>query len=66
MNVDATVVAESPKLSPKRGAMCLNIARALEIGAAQVSVKATTHEGLGALGRDEGIAAWAVAMVETP
>lgn len=66
VNVDATVVAEEPKLAPLREAMCLNIARALRIGAEKVSVKATTNEGLGALGRQEGLAALAVAMVELP
>jgi 2-C-methyl-D-erythritol 2,4-cyclodiphosphate synthase len=66
VNVDATVVAEAPKLGPERRAMCENIARALGLDAASVSVKATTNEGLGAVGRGEGIAAWAVAMVETP
>jgi 2-C-methyl-D-erythritol 2,4-cyclodiphosphate synthase len=64
VNVDATVVAEAPKLAPWREAMCVNLAQALRIGAAQVSVKATTHETLGALGRGEGVAALAVVMVE--
>ena len=64
VNVDATVVAESPRLAPVRDAMRENIARALKLAGAQVSVKATTNEALGALGRGEGIAAWAVAMVE--
>jgi 2-C-methyl-D-erythritol 2,4-cyclodiphosphate synthase len=66
VNVDAMVVAEAPKLAPARAAMRDNIARALGIEVARVSVKATTPEGLGALGRGEGIAAWAVAMVEVP
>ena len=64
VNVDATVVAESPKLAPRRDAMRDAIAEALAIEATRVSVKATTNEGLGAVGRNEGIAAWAVAMVE--
>jgi 2-C-methyl-D-erythritol 2,4-cyclodiphosphate synthase len=64
VNVDATVVAEEPKVAPLREAMCLNIAQALRIGAEKVSVKATTHETLGALGRREGVAAMAVVMVE--
>ena len=66
VNVDATVVAEEPRLAPKREAACVAIAQALRIGAAQVSIKATTPEGLGALGRGEGIAALAVVMVELP
>jgi len=64
VNVDATVVAAEPQLAPVRGAMRENIARALKVPGGQISVKATTNEGLGSLGRGEGIAAWAVAMVE--
>ena len=64
INIDATVAAERPRILPRRDAMCVNIARALRVGVDQVSVKATTNEGLGAVGRDEGIAAWAVALVE--
>ena len=62
-NVDAMVVAEAPKLAPRRAEMLANIATALKIDASQVSVKATTNEQLGALGRREGIAAMAVALV---
>ncbi len=64
-NVDAMVVAEAPKLAPHRAAMVANLAGALGIDAACVSVKATTNEQLGAFGRREGIAAMAVALVET-
>lgn len=64
VNVDATVVAEQPKIGPKRDAMCSALAGALGIDASRVSVKATTNEGLGTIGRGEGIAAWAVALVE--
>jgi len=64
VNVDATVVAAEPRLAPVRDAMRENIARSLKLAAGQVSVKATTNEALGSLGRGEGIAAWAVAMVE--
>ena len=63
-NVDATVVARAPQIAPHAPEMCKNIAKALGIGVEQVSVKATTNEALDALGRGEGIAAWAVAMVE--
>jgi len=66
VNVDAMVIAEEPRLAPANQAMRANIAGALGIPATRVSVKATTHEGLGAIGRGEGIAAWAVAMIEAP
>ena len=63
-NVDAMLVAEAPKLAPHREAMRAKLAAALGIEPGRVSVKATTHEGLGALGRGEGLAALAVALVE--
>jgi 2-C-methyl-D-erythritol 2,4-cyclodiphosphate synthase len=62
-NVDATVIAEGPRLAPHISAMRERIAAALGVDARRVSVKATTHEGLGSLGRGEGIAAMAVALV---
>ena len=62
-NVDATVIAERPRLSPHIPAMRDRIAGALDIDGARVNVKATTHEGLGALGRGEGMAAVAVATL---
>ena len=64
INVDATLVAEQPRIQKRRDEMRLAIAQALRVGAKQVSVKATSNEGLGAVGRDEGIAAWAVALVD--
>ena len=64
INVDSTVVAQEPKLAPKVAEMCRNIAQALQVGSEQVSVKATTNESLDALGRSEGIAAWAAVLVE--
>jgi len=64
VNVDATVVAEQPKIGPMREQMCAALAGALGIEPSRVSVKATTNEMLGAVGRGEGIAAWAVALVE--
>ena len=64
VNVDATVIAEAPKIAPHVAAMRENLARALAVGADRVSVKATTNEGLGPIGRGEGIAAMAVALVE--
>ena len=63
-NVDAMLIAEAPKLAPHRAAMCANIARGLGIEASRVSVKATTNETLGAIGRREGLAAMAVALVD--
>ena len=64
LNVDATVVAEKPKLAPYLAAMRDNIARTLGVELDCVSVKATTTEGLGATGRGEGMAAYAVALVQ--
>jgi 2-C-methyl-D-erythritol 2,4-cyclodiphosphate synthase len=66
VNVDSTVVARAPQVGPARTLMRANIARALAVGNDRVSVKATTNEGLDALGRGEGIAAWATALVEGP
>jgi len=63
-NVDVMLVAEAPKLAPHRAAMCANIASAIGIAPDRVSVKATTNETLGAIGRREGLAAFAVALVE--
>lgn len=65
-NIDATIIAEAPKLRPHIDAMRANIAEALGIDISQVSVKATTEEGLGFTGRGEGIAAQAVCLLTTP
>lgn len=62
-NIDATVIAEAPKLRPHIEAMRANLARALQIPPDTVSVKATTVEGMGALGRKEGIAALATVLI---
>ena len=64
-NIDATVIAQAPKLSPHIRLMRTNIARALGIDFSQVSVKATTEEGLGFSGEKLGIAAHAVCLIET-
>ncbi|NIR42975.1 MAG: 2-C-methyl-D-erythritol 2,4-cyclodiphosphate synthase [Gemmatimonadetes bacterium] len=64
VNVDVAVAAEAPPLAPRIGAMRERLAEALRIAPAQVSIKATTAEGLGAIGRGEGIAAWAVALID--
>ena len=63
-NVDATIVAQAPKLAPYIPAMRENIARCLGVEAAQVNVKATTEEHLGFTGRGEGMAAYAVCGLE--
>ena len=64
LNVDATLVAESPKIAPYLDAMKANLAGALALPTDRVGIKATTNEGMGFLGRGEGIAALAVAAVE--
>lgn len=62
-NVDATIVAQAPKLAPYIDAMRANIAEALDVAVDQISVKATTTEGLGFAGTKEGIASYAVALL---
>ncbi len=64
VNVDATVLAEEPKLGPYKNRMRAKIARALGIPVDAVSVKAKTNEGMGFIGRREGIAVMAVASLE--
>jgi 2-C-methyl-D-erythritol 2,4-cyclodiphosphate synthase len=64
VNVDATLIAEAPKIAPHIPAMREKIAAALRLEPSHVSIKATTNEGLGAIGRGEGMAAMAVATVE--
>ena len=63
-NVDATVLAQKPKLAPHIPRMRENLARAMGVGPEQVNVKATTEEGLGFTGSGEGMAAHAVALIE--
>jgi 2-C-methyl-D-erythritol 2,4-cyclodiphosphate synthase len=63
-NVDATIHAEAPKMAPHIGAMIANLAADLGLPAARINVKAKTAERLGAIGRGEGIAAEAVALLE--
>ena len=64
VNCDATVIAQQPRLAPHVPAMRANLAGALGCETDRVSVKATTSEGLGALGRGEGIAAHAIVLVD--
>lgn len=63
-NLDATLVAQAPKLAPHIPAMCDNLAADLSLLPERVNVKATTTEGLGFAGREEGIAAHAVVLLE--
>lgn len=65
MSVDATVVAEQPKVGPHVEAMRSALAEALGVDMDAVSVKATTTDGLGAIGRGEGIAALAIALLDS-
>jgi 2-C-methyl-D-erythritol 2,4-cyclodiphosphate synthase len=64
VNIDSTVIAEAPRLQPHLLEMKDKLARCLTIDAGRVNVKATSPEGLGALGQKAGIAAQAVAMIE--
>lgn len=63
-NIDASLVAEAPKVLPHAAAMKMHISTALGITPGQVGIKATTNEKLGFIGRGEGIAAMAVACIE--
>ncbi len=66
INVDITLICERPKIKPHREAMRARVAELLGLAVGQVSVKATTTEAMGFTGREEGLAAQAVAAVETP
>jgi len=63
-NIDAVVIALVPKLAPHRTQMQQNLARTLQIDAGQINVKATTTEGLGLFGREEGIGALCTVLIE--
>jgi len=65
-NIDATIIAQAPKMRPYIDAMRENIARALDISIEQVNVKATTEEGLGFTGSGEGISSQAVCLLTSP
>ena len=64
VNIDATIIAQEPRMSPHMARMIGNISSDLGITPAMVNIKATTTEGLGFLGRVEGIAAQAIALLE--
>lgn len=66
VNVDVTLICERPKIKPHRAAMRERLAQILDLPLDRVSVKATTTEGMGFTGRGEGLAAQAIAVVETP
>lgn len=63
VNIDATVIAEAPKITPHAGRMREAIAAATGLDASAISLKATTNEGMGFVGRGEGIAALATALI---
>ena len=63
-NIDVTVVAQRPRLAPKAEAIRARLAKALSLDISAVSIKATTSDGLGALGRAEGLAAMAIALLQ--
>lgn len=65
-NIDATIIAQAPKMRPHIDTMRKNIAQALQIEVDQVNVKATTEEGLGFTGTGEGISSQAVCLLNTP
>ena len=64
VNLDATIIAQAPKMAPHTAAMVANLAADLEIDLGQVNIKAKTAERLGAIGRGEGIAAEAIALLD--
>lgn len=64
-NIDATIIAQKPKMAPHIPRMRKNMAEALGIGESQLNIKATTEEGLGFTGRGEGIASQAICLLES-
>ena len=64
-NIDATIIAQKPKMSPYRQQMIENVANALKIDVNQVNIKATTEEGLGFTGKGEGISSQAICMLSS-
>jgi 2-C-methyl-D-erythritol 2,4-cyclodiphosphate synthase len=66
LNIDATIMAEEPKLLPYLKSMQQNIANAIDTASTNVNIKATTTEGIGMIGKGEGIAAICVVLIERP
>jgi 2-C-methyl-D-erythritol 2,4-cyclodiphosphate synthase len=64
VNLDSVLFAEAPKLGPHRQSMQANLAKAMNIPEVAINIKATTTEGLGAIGKGEGIAAMCIALIE--
>ena len=64
-NIDTTIVAQQPKIGPHIESMTTNISKILKVDPTQINIKATTTERLGFAGREEGIAAYAVALLQT-
>ena len=64
-NIDTTIVAQQPKIGPHIESMTTNISETLKVDPSQINIKATTTERLGFTGREEGIAAYAVALLQT-
>ena len=64
-NIDTTIVAQQPKIGPHIESMTINISETLKIDPTQINIKATTTERLGFAGREEGIAAYAVTLLQT-
>jgi len=64
INIDATIVAQSPKMAPYISSMRKNIAQAIGVDISNVSIKATTNEGLGNIGKNEAIACYCVSLCE--
>ena len=66
INADLTLICEKPKISPFKEQMVRRVADLLQVKPCQVNIKATTTEGLGSMGRKEGIAANAIVSIEIP
>lgn len=64
-NIDSTICAEAPKMNPHIPAMCKTLSRVMGIDTGKISIKATTSEKMGFVGREEGITAYAVALIYT-